>query len=99
MSNHEVLSARDAVRDVFDGAMVCVGGFGPIKNRPIDLLTALSEQPNARHLTIVSNGFPHQPLAENHQVKKLIGAFGGSVYRRAAASEEQIRSGELEFEP
>src|SRR6516164_5905286 len=99
MSSHEVLSARDAVRDVFNGAMVCVGGFGPIKNRPIDLLTALSEQPNATQLTIVSNGFPHQPLAENHQVKKLIGAFGGSVYRRAAASEEQIRNGELEFEP
>ena len=96
---HTVLSARDALRDVFDGAMVCVGGFGPIKNRPIDLLNALAEQPNARNLTIVSNGFPHQPLAENHQVKKLIGAFGGSVYRRAAASEEQIRSGELEFEP
>jgi 3-oxoacid CoA-transferase len=99
MSSHEVLSAQDAVRDVFDGAMVCVGGFGPIKNRPIDLLTALAEQPDATRLTIVSNGFPHQPLAENHQVKKLIGAFGGSVYRRAAASEEQIRSGELEFEP
>src|SRR6185503_7989510 len=26
-------------------------------------------------------------------------AFGGSVYRRAAASEEQIRAGEMEFEP
>ena len=87
------------MRDVFDGAMICVGGFGPIKNRPIDLLIALAEHPNARNLTIVSNGFPHQPLAENRQVKKLIGAFGGSVYRRAAASEEQIRSGELEFEP
>ena len=99
MSRHVVQSAQDAVRDVFDGAMVCVGGFGPIKNRPIDLLAALAEQPNAKNLTIVSNGFPHQPLAENHQVKKLIGAFGGSVYRRAAASEEQIRSGELEFEP
>jgi 3-oxoacid CoA-transferase len=79
--------------------MICVGGFGPIKNRPIDLLTALAAQPRARNLTIVSNGFPHQPLAENRQVKKLIGAFGGSVYRRAQASEEQIRSGELEFEP
>ena len=99
MSKHDVLSAQDAVRDVFDGAVVCVGGFGPIKNRPIDLLNALAEQSNARNLTIVSNGFPHQPLAENRQVKKLIGAFGGSVYRRAAASEEQIRSGELEFEP
>src|SRR5438067_9053718 len=99
MDRHVVVSAADAVRDVFDGAMVCVGGVGPIKNRPIDLLTALAEQPNARNLTIVSNGFPHQPLAENHQVKKFIGAFGGSVYRRAAASEEQIRSGELDFEP
>jgi acyl CoA:acetate/3-ketoacid CoA transferase alpha subunit len=54
---------------------------------------------NWQNLTIVSNGFPHQPLAENRQVKKFIGAFGGSVYRHAAASEEQIRSGELEFEP
>jgi 3-oxoacid CoA-transferase len=92
-------SALDAVADVFDGAMICVGGFGPVRNRPIDLLTALAAQPRAKNLTIVSNGFPHQPLAENRQVKKFIGAFGGSVYRRAAASEEQIRSGELEFEP
>jgi 3-oxoacid CoA-transferase len=99
MHTHTVLSAEDALRDVFEGAMVCVGGFGPIRNRPVDLLTALADQSNARNLTIVSNGFPHQPLAENRQVKKFIGAFGGSVYRRAAASEEQIRSGELEFEP
>jgi 3-oxoacid CoA-transferase len=99
MSKHVVVTAIEAVQDVFDGAMICVGGFGPIKNRPVDLLDALAAQPGARNLTIVSNGFPHQPLAENRQVKKLIGAFGGSVYRRAAASEEQIRSGELEFEP
>lgn len=99
MTTRSAVSASDALADVFDGAMVCVGGFGPIRNRPVDLLTALGEQANARNLTIVSNGFPHQPLAENHQVKKFIGAFGGSVYRRAAASEEQIRSGELEFEP
>jgi 3-oxoacid CoA-transferase len=88
-----------AVADVFEGAMICVGGFGPVRNRPIDLLTALAAQPQARNLTVVSNGFPHQPLAENRQVRKFIGAFGGSVYRRAAASEEQIRNGELEFEP
>src|SRR5438045_2516976 len=99
MKKHAVVSAQDALGDIFEGAMVCVGGFGPIKNRPVDLLTALAEQPRASNLTIVSNGFPHQPLAENRQVKKFIGAFGGSVYRRAAASEEQIRSGELEFEP
>jgi 3-oxoacid CoA-transferase len=99
MTKHAVVSAEEALDDVFEGAMVCVGGFGPIRNRPVDLLTALAGQPRARNLTIVSNGFPHQPLAENHQVTRFIGAFGGSVYRRAAASEEQIRSGELEFEP
>src|SRR5690349_16465840 len=99
MGKHAVLSAHDAVRYVFEGALVCVGGFGPIKHRPGDLLSALAAVPLARNLTIVSNGFPHQPLAENRQVTKFIGAFGGSVYRRAAASEEQIRSGELEFEP
>jgi 3-oxoacid CoA-transferase len=99
MDKHAVLSAEDALSDVFEGAMVSVGGFGPVRNRPVDLLAALADQPRARDLTIVSNGFPHQPLAENRQVKKFVGAFGGSVYRRAAASEEQIRSGELEFEP
>src|SRR6267142_2252091 len=99
MTKQTVQLASEALADVFDGAMVCVGGFGPIRNRPVDLLTALASQSRARNLTIVSNGFPHQPLAENHQVTRLIGAFGGSVYRRAAASEEQIRSGELEFEP
>src|SRR5947209_2624792 len=99
MSKHAVVSADAALSDVFEGAMVCVGGFGPIRNRPVDLLTALASQSHARNLTIVSNGFPHQPLAENRQVTRFIGAFGGSVYRRAAASEEQIRSGELQFEP
>src|SRR3954452_19277478 len=99
MDKHVVVSADEALGDVFEGAMICSGGFGPIKNRPVDLLDALARQPQARNLTIVSNGFPHQPLAENHQVKKFIGAFGGSVYRRAAASEEQIRSGELILEP
>jgi 3-oxoacid CoA-transferase len=91
-------TAGEAVADIFDGAMVCVGGFGPVRNRPVTLCTALAAR-QVRALTIVANGFPHQPLAENRMVKKFIGAFGGSVYRRAAASEDQIRSGELEFEP
>jgi 3-oxoacid CoA-transferase len=92
-------SAAEAVADIFPGAMICIGGFGPARNRAIDLCVALAGRPEVNNLTIVANGFPHQPLAENRQVKKLIAAFGGSVYRRAAASEEQIRSGEMEFEP
>ena len=42
MKKHAVVSAQDALGDIFEGAMVCVGGFGPIKNRPVDLLTALA---------------------------------------------------------
>ena len=99
MNKKQICTPAEAVADVFSGAMVCMGGFGPVKNRPVTLCTALAERPEVKDLTIVSNGFPHQPLAENHMVKKFIGAFGGSVYRRAAASEEQIRSGELIFEP
>jgi 3-oxoacid CoA-transferase len=99
MNKKQICTPAEAVADVFSGAMVCMGGFGPVKNRPVTLCTALAERPEVKDLTIVSNGFPHQPLAENRMVKKFIGAFGGSVYRRAAASEEQIRSGELIFEP
>jgi 3-oxoacid CoA-transferase len=99
MEKKQICTPAESVADVFSGAMLCVGGFGPVKNRPITLNTALAERSELRDMTIVSNGFPHQPFAENHMVKKFIGAFGGSVYRRAAASEEQIRSGELVFEP
>ena len=99
MSNKRICTPSEAVDDIFSGAMVCMGGFGPVRNRPVTLSTALANRPEVKDLTVVSNSFPHQPLAENKQVKKFIGAFGGSVYRRAAASEEQIRSGELVFEP
>ncbi|HEU0072373.1 MAG TPA: 3-oxoacid CoA-transferase subunit B [Dehalococcoidia bacterium] len=99
MNKKQICTPAEAVADVFSGAMVCMGGFGPIRNRPITLCDALAQRPGIKDLTIVSNSFPHQPLAEKHMVKKFIGAFGGSVYRRAAASEEQIRSGELVFEP
>src|SRR4051794_13219793 len=92
-------SAADAVADVFSGAMITVGGFALARNRAVDLCNALASRPEVRALTIVSNSFPEQLLAENHQVAKFIGAFGGSVYRRSIASEEQIRSGEMEFEP
>ncbi len=99
MNKKQVCTPIEAVADVASGVMVCMGGFGPVRNRPITLCTALANRPEVKELTIVSNGFPHQPLAENRMVKKFIGAFGGSVYRRAAASEEQIHSGDLVFEP
>jgi 3-oxoacid CoA-transferase A subunit len=92
-------SATEAVADVFSGAMICVGGFGPAHNRAVTLLGALAGRPEVTGLTVVSNGFPDQRLAEQRQVSRFIGAFGGSVYGRGNHSEELIRSGELVFEP
>ena len=33
MQKHAVVSADEALSDVFEGAMVCSGGFGPIAER------------------------------------------------------------------
>ncbi len=71
-------SAKDAVADVFDGAVVMISGFGEAGS-PIELIHALVDQ-GARNLTVVSNntGSGHVGLAaliENRQVKKMICSF------------------------
>jgi 3-oxoadipate CoA-transferase alpha subunit len=53
MINKHVASAAEAVRDVFDGATVMVGGFGEAGS-PIELIHALIDQ-GASDLTVVSN--------------------------------------------
>lgn len=53
--NKIVSSAEEAVADVFDGAMILVGGFGTIASAPSQLLTALSQRTEVRNLTLVSN--------------------------------------------
>ncbi len=53
MINKQVSSAADAVRDVFDGATVMVGGFGEAGS-PIELIHALIDH-GATDLTVVSN--------------------------------------------
>lgn len=93
-------SHLEAVSDIFDGAVVCLSGFGPVRNRAMGLIRALAQRPEVKNLTIIANSFHQNDFAEQHQVKKLIAAFGGSVYRRGAdPMEEQIRSGEIVFEP
>ena len=64
----KICSADEAVADVFAGASICVGGFGPARNRPDSLLHALARLPQIKNLTLISNGFPNQALAEQHQV-------------------------------
>lgn len=53
MIDKQAASAHEAVADVFDGAVVMVGGFGEAGS-PIELIHALIDQ-GAKDLTIVSN--------------------------------------------
>ncbi|MBT5419250.1 MAG: 3-oxoadipate CoA-transferase, partial [Candidatus Cloacimonetes bacterium] len=75
MINKIVTSAAEAVADIFDGAVVLIGGFGEAGS-PIELIHALIDH-GAKNLTVVSNntGSGHVGLAaliENKQVKKMI---------------------------
>jgi 3-oxoacid CoA-transferase A subunit len=52
--NKVVASYDEAVADVFDGAVILVGGFGPANGCPSNLIRALVKQ-GAKNLTIVAN--------------------------------------------
>jgi 3-oxoadipate CoA-transferase alpha subunit len=54
MINKVVASFDEAVADVFDGAVIFMGGFGPANGTPTHLLRALERQ-GARNLTLVAN--------------------------------------------
>ena len=78
MINKIVKSVEEAVADIFDGAVVLIGGFGEAGS-PIELIHALIDQ-GAKDLTVVSNntGSGHVGLAaliENRRVKKMICSF------------------------
>ena len=78
MINKVVVTAAEAVADIFDGAKIMIGGFGEAGS-PIELIHALIDQ-GAKKLTVNSNntGNGHVGLAaliENLQVKKMICSF------------------------
>jgi 3-oxoadipate CoA-transferase alpha subunit len=55
VSINKVVSSFDAaVADIFDGAVILMGGFGPANGTPSNLLRALASQ-GARNLTLVAN--------------------------------------------
>lgn len=94
-------SAREAIFDVKDGASIIFGGPGGIHNAPTTLIWALKEK-GVKDLTAILN-FPGPgptcpvALADNKQIKKLIGAFGG-IAGVPTLIEDQIKKGEVEFE-
>jgi len=78
--NKVVASADEAVRDVFDGATIMVGGFG-LCGIPENLIRALVKK-GTRNLTTISNnvgvdGFGMGLLLSAGQIRRHIGTYVG----------------------
>ncbi len=97
--NKIVADVKQALADVFDGAVVLIGGFGGSGN-PHNLINALVER-GARELTIVSNDWTQwTALLENGQVKSLISGFTNHPFRpdMTKLAEELTQAGKLDLE-
>jgi 3-oxoacid CoA-transferase subunit A len=97
MIDKRVASADDAVRDIFDGAVLAVGGFG-LCGIPENLLAALLRK-GVKGLTCYSNNagvddFGLGLLLANRQIRKMASSYVGEN----AEFERQFLCGELEVE-
>jgi 3-oxoacid CoA-transferase subunit A len=95
--NKVISSADEAVRDVQDGAMIMVGGFG-LCGIPADLIDALVRK-GVKNLTTVSNNagvddFGLGKLLQTGQIKKHIGSYVGEN----KLFEQMVLSGKLQLE-
>ncbi len=99
MIDKQVSSAAEAVRDVFDGAVVMVGGFGEAGS-PIELIHALIDQ-GAKDLTVVSNNTGSgevglAALLKAERVSKIICSFPRTA--NSTVFPDLYRSGKTELE-
>lgn len=99
MINKIVASPAEAVADIFDGAVVMIGGFGEAGS-PIELIHALIDQ-GAKDLTVISNntGSGHVGLAAliaHRRVKKMICSFPRTANSKVFP--ELYKNGEIELE-
>jgi 3-oxoacid CoA-transferase subunit A len=97
MINKLVASADEAVRDVFDGATLVVGGFG-LCGIPENLIAALVRR-GVKNLTAVSNNCGVDDwglglLLKSRQIRRMVSSYVGEN----AEFERQFLSGELEVE-
>src|SRR5919205_435063 len=95
--NKVVANADEAVRDVFDGATLMVGGFG-LCGIPENLIRALVRK-NAKNLTTISNnvgvdGFGMGLLLSNGQIRKHIGTYVGEN----KLLEQMVLNGQIELQ-
>ena len=104
--NKVVASADEAVADIQDGAVILVGGFGPIVSTPSKLLEAVSKL-GVKDLTVVSNsgGFGIEVWGEHDvevlhrtgQLKKHIVSAPVNQWMENTL-EKRFRAGEVEIE-
>ncbi len=97
MIDKRVASADEAVRDIFEGATLAVGGFG-LCGIPEHLIDALRRK-GVRGLTCYSNNagvddFGLGLLLASRQVRRMVSSYVGEN----AEFERQFLSGELEVE-
>ncbi len=97
MINKVVKSASEAVRDIPDGAVLVVGGFG-LCGIPENLIRALVDK-GVKNLTAVSNNagvddFGLGLLLATRQIKKMVSSYVGEN----KIFEKQFLDGDLEVE-
>ena len=95
--NKVVTHADEAIRDIKDGAILMLGGFG-LCGIPENSIAALVKK-GVKQLTCISNnagvdGFGIGLLLQSKQVKKMVSSYVGEN----AEFERQLLSGELEVE-
>jgi 3-oxoacid CoA-transferase subunit A len=95
--NKVVASAEEAIRDIDNGAVLMVGGFG-LCGIPENLIKALAAK-GVRELTTISNNagvdeYGLGALLKNKQIRKHIGSYVGEN----KMFERMVLSGELELE-
>lgn len=92
-----VSNADEAIKDIQDGALIMLGGFG-LCGIPENSITALVKK-GVKNLTCISNNagvddFGIGLMLKTRQVKKMISSYVGEN----AEFERQLLSGELEVE-
>jgi 3-oxoacid CoA-transferase subunit A len=97
MLDKVVANAQEAIKDIKDGAVIMLGGFG-LCGIPENCISALVQQ-GTKDLTCISNNagvddFGIGLMLKTKQVKKMISSYVGEN----AEFERQLLSGELEVE-
>ena len=95
--NKVVANAAEAVRDIPDGSVIMVGGFG-LCGIPENLISAVHDS-GIKNLTVISNNagvndFGLGVLLQTHQIRKMISTYVGEN----EVFEQQCLKGEIEVE-